>query len=564
MQDLPALPVGISDIHQLLSGHYVYVDKTKLISDLIRYPRVYIARPHGFGKSTLVSTLAELFRHGSGLFEGKDIYKKWPEDKCYYVITIKLHGLEALPADRLEYRLCLRLVSAFINAGFNEAEAYLNCGDFDTLSVFLTKIVTKHHVVILIDDWDYPLRSMLCSNLDAHQTPLWDYCISVLKVVFDWLHDLPNLRFCLVTGELYGLSAHLKLSNDFVDLTFSSEFTALLGFTEIDIFVNADIYKKIIIKHSDNTYEFDDDYNTDHAPWKIGNIKLKEEYFQQSYSDGFLIYCPEDIYYFFMSNNSDSEGLTSFFESIPTQQLLRTYLKHPSSKFASAYIPKENNINIHDTSTLLTPNAILTQLGLFSNDQPSTKSIKSKLALLFANRRFDYNDNFKQTLACIHRSFDNNDIASTVDIDLQNIAPILNEALTYVKSEVWDQDNARDILLEILAYSGLYITDDIVYNDKHHYVVFGERDSLEYNVQFIDFDQSTIVTKKAWKDYFINKEKENIKATKESGITASQNSFNFLLTIVLSQRKRKVMATSIYEEFDIDECFNNWFDPELI
>ena len=228
MQDLPALPVGISDIHQLLSGRYVYVDKTGFISAIIHYPRVYIASPHGFGKSTLVSTLAELFRNGPAAFEGKDIYETWPEDKCYYVITIKLHGLEAQPADRLEYRLCLRLVSAFINAGFKEAEAYLNCGDFDTLSVFLTNIVNTHHVVILIDDWDYPLRSMLCSNLDAHQTPLWGYCSSMLKVVFDWLHDLPNLHFCLVTGELYGLSAHLNLSNDFVDLTISS----YLGFTD--------------------------------------------------------------------------------------------------------------------------------------------------------------------------------------------------------------------------------------------------------------------------------------------------------------------------------------------
>lgn len=571
MQDLPALPVGISDIHQLLSGRYVYVDKTGFISAIIHYPRVYIASPHGFGKSTLVSTLAELFRNGPAAFEGKDIYETWPEDKCYYVITIKLHGLEAQPADRLEYRLCLRLVSAFINAGFKEAEAYLNCGDFDTLSVFLTNIVNTHHVVILIDDWDYPLRSMLCSNLDAHQTPLWGYCSSMLKVVFDWLHDLPNLHFCLVTGELYGLSAHLNLSNDFVDLTISS----YLGFTEDDISNSFNSYINNIVdckqslgafigfKYIDNKYHSDYNFkrtlNEEYYGFSIKEYYgfNSEEYFGSSNEKYSRVFCPEDINYFM----SDSENLTSFYESAPTQQLIRTYLKHPSSKLASAYIPKENNINIHETSTLLTPTAILTQLGLFSsNGKPSTKSIQRKLALLFANKRFDYNDSFKQALVCIRESFDNKDVDSTTSfVKLDSAITSLNEALTHVKPEIWSVDSIADVLFEILMYSGFdadFFDETQISKplEDKKYEIYGKY--VKYTLSFIDFNQYTITTIKEWRDFLIDERRH-----RELKNKSTREDLYLGLILAASQQKRKIMAVTVYHDCEGD---SDWYDSELV
>ena len=44
---------------------YVYVDKTKFIYDLAHLRKFFfLSRPRRFGKTTIVSTLEELFKHG--------------------------------------------------------------------------------------------------------------------------------------------------------------------------------------------------------------------------------------------------------------------------------------------------------------------------------------------------------------------------------------------------------------------------------------------------------------------------------------------------------------------
>ena len=66
------LPVGIQSLSTIIEEGYVYVDKTAYIYDLIKKGRYYfLSRPRRFGKSLLVSTLAEIFsgnRNSFGLF----------------------------------------------------------------------------------------------------------------------------------------------------------------------------------------------------------------------------------------------------------------------------------------------------------------------------------------------------------------------------------------------------------------------------------------------------------------------------------------------------------------
>ena len=59
---LKKLPVNISDFKNLIEGNYIYVDKTKIIYDLINLGKNYfICRPRRFGKSLFISTLENLF-----------------------------------------------------------------------------------------------------------------------------------------------------------------------------------------------------------------------------------------------------------------------------------------------------------------------------------------------------------------------------------------------------------------------------------------------------------------------------------------------------------------------
>ena len=60
-------PIGIQDFEKVITGGYVYIDKTALVYDLVHNGQVYfLCRPRRFGKSLLISTL-------KCYFEGKEI-----------------------------------------------------------------------------------------------------------------------------------------------------------------------------------------------------------------------------------------------------------------------------------------------------------------------------------------------------------------------------------------------------------------------------------------------------------------------------------------------------------
>ena len=49
------LPIGIQDFKKIREGDYIYVDKTRLIYDIINNGTYYfLSRPRRFGKSLLV------------------------------------------------------------------------------------------------------------------------------------------------------------------------------------------------------------------------------------------------------------------------------------------------------------------------------------------------------------------------------------------------------------------------------------------------------------------------------------------------------------------------------
>lgn len=67
-------PVGIQTFSEIISGNYVYVDKTDLVWKLANYAKyIFLSRPRRFGKSLLTSTLASYFKGDRDLFKGLKI-----------------------------------------------------------------------------------------------------------------------------------------------------------------------------------------------------------------------------------------------------------------------------------------------------------------------------------------------------------------------------------------------------------------------------------------------------------------------------------------------------------
>ncbi len=69
---LKPLPVGIQTFSDLIEGGFLYVDKTRWVYEMLRYPKgvYFLSRPRRFGKSLLLSMLEAIFQGQRELFEG--------------------------------------------------------------------------------------------------------------------------------------------------------------------------------------------------------------------------------------------------------------------------------------------------------------------------------------------------------------------------------------------------------------------------------------------------------------------------------------------------------------
>lgn len=114
MVDAMKLPVGIDDFRKLRESDFYYVDKTKLIEQLLQsWSEVTLfTRPRRFGKTLNMSMLKSFFEIGTdkSLFDGLYISKN--KELCdeymgkYPVIFLSLKGVEGLDFSSARRMLC--------------------------------------------------------------------------------------------------------------------------------------------------------------------------------------------------------------------------------------------------------------------------------------------------------------------------------------------------------------------------------------------------------------------------------------------------------------------------
>ncbi|MDE0097387.1 MAG: AAA family ATPase, partial [Gammaproteobacteria bacterium] len=94
------LPIGIQDFRTIREGGFYYVDKTRLIRNLVEQGRFYfLSRPRRFGKSLLVDTLKSLFEGSEELFRGLDIHEHWDWSGNNPVVRLSFGGKYNEPED---------------------------------------------------------------------------------------------------------------------------------------------------------------------------------------------------------------------------------------------------------------------------------------------------------------------------------------------------------------------------------------------------------------------------------------------------------------------------------
>lgn len=143
-------PISVQDFEKLITGKYVYVDKTDLVYELAQLNVCFLSRPRRFGKSLLISTLEAYFTGKKDLFKGlkiDELEKDWTE---YPVFRIDFAGGNYNNPEELQLKL-----EAYISMW---EQIYGKNEIFKTLSDRFKSVLEKaeeqtgHKAVVLIDE----------------------------------------------------------------------------------------------------------------------------------------------------------------------------------------------------------------------------------------------------------------------------------------------------------------------------------------------------------------------------------------------------------------------------
>ena len=302
MAQMKMLPVGLDNFRKIRENRFYYVDKTKLIEQLLQnWGEVNLfTRPRRFGKTLNMSMLKSFFEIGTdpALFDG--LYISQNKELCenymgkYPVVFLSLKGVEGFTFEEAQSSLCELITSEARRFKFlpnsdwldnDEKNIYrdlisLQDGQGTTLSTKLkfslkkiSELLCKHYnqkVIILIDEYDVPLDK-------AFQHGYYKEMVSLIRGLFgEALKTNDYLQFAVLTGCL-------RISKE-------SIFTGLNNFK--------------IYAADDVRYDEEFGFTNEEVKKILSDYNLQEHFMEvKEWYDGYRfgnadIYCPWDVIYY--------------------------------------------------------------------------------------------------------------------------------------------------------------------------------------------------------------------------------------------------------------------------
>ncbi|MDR3228451.1 MAG: ATP-binding protein [Puniceicoccales bacterium] len=227
---MQALPVGIQTFSKLREDGQLYVDKTADIRRLLNSGRqFFLSRPRRFGKSLLVSTIAEIFSGNKALFEGLDIYDKWDWSRKHPVVILDWSSYSYSTLEELKELVAKSLQTIANEHQVAMPESPSECRLVDLIQALHEK--TGERAVVLIDEYDKPIQDTVDDAERFAETKTF------LRSLYDPLKSCgPHLRFLFLTGvsPLSGLSVFSTLNN-LEDISFVDSFSTICGYTQAEL-----------------------------------------------------------------------------------------------------------------------------------------------------------------------------------------------------------------------------------------------------------------------------------------------------------------------------------------
>ena len=297
------LPIGIENFEQIIKDDFYYVDKTGLISELLRnWGMVNLfTRPRRFGKSLNMSMLEHFFsvEGDKSIFDGLKISKDKKLCEEYMgkhpVISISLKGINAASYEAA-FELTVKTIKGAVQkAGFlkmsdklgeDEKKEYRAILDenMSEATLFwslknLSELLEKHYetkVILLIDEYDVPLAK-------AFENGYYDKMVFLIRNLLEQTLKTNNsLKFAVMTGcmRISKESIFTGLNNLKVLSITDERFDEYFGFTDEDV--------KEMLRYYDREHHYEEMRNwydgyrfgsTDvYCPWDVLNHcdKIKE------------------------------------------------------------------------------------------------------------------------------------------------------------------------------------------------------------------------------------------------------------------------------------------------
>lgn len=223
------LPIGIQTFSEIIQDGYVYIDKTAYIHTLITTGKCYfLARPRRFGKSLLVSTLAEIFSGNKELFAGLAIESLPYNWKKHPVVIISFADVDCTTSERLQESL-KRYLQDIASTHQITFEASLNPGEM--LQALVRKLAEQAPVALLIDEYDYAILKHI------HNPHMAGGMREVVKNFYAVIKGLDKyLKFIFLTGvSKFSKTSIFSGLNNLNDISLDDVYNTLLGYTKDEI-----------------------------------------------------------------------------------------------------------------------------------------------------------------------------------------------------------------------------------------------------------------------------------------------------------------------------------------
>ncbi|MDR1164721.1 MAG: ATP-binding protein [Deltaproteobacteria bacterium] len=250
-----ALPIGIKSFAKIIKNDYIYVDKTRIIAQMIDEGSAayFFARPRRFGKSLVASTLEALFSGQKELFKGLAIENRLDEElfapRPLIALDMSLTNTN-LGVDEFRRSLASLTSSSTIwreDAPSRASSAFSPANDFyfkpdPTLSApqilgdLIKTLFTRsgRRIAIIIDEYDYPYLGFVKDPEKAEEIGL------TMRNYYTRLKALGQyISFVFITGvsKRTGMGLFSALNN-LDDISIDHKYAGLCGFTHEELIGN--------------------------------------------------------------------------------------------------------------------------------------------------------------------------------------------------------------------------------------------------------------------------------------------------------------------------------------